>query len=252
MRESKNICRLCLEEKELTYEHYPPKSAFNKQTQFYSIDYYDYAKNFRDYHTDGVIKSKIYQGGLGDYVLCEDCNNFLGITYVRDYVKFAKICMSILNQYEDIKGMALTLKRNEVNLKYFLKQVASIFISCNQPYFAEDNPELINFIRDKDTPVLSDRYRFYLYLNNEGQIKNGLYIFTNLYGGICEFTFAPFGIVLNIDNPNRIDNIYEMTNFKNYDNLTSDKFELLLNKYPSYTPVPLDFRSKNEVDKIFL
>lgn len=250
MRETIGVCRLCLEEKSLSYEHYPPKSAFNKETKFYSIEYSEYARGFKDFYKTGVIKSRIHQGGLGDYVLCEDCNNFLGITYVRDYVKFAKICMSALNQKEDIKGMLLTLKRDEVNLKYFLKQAVSIFLSCNSPDFGKDNLELLSFVKDTDTSFLSDRYKIYLYLNDEGQIRNGVQMFTNVYGHICEFTFPPFGIVLSIDGPDRIDELCDVTEFKNYNLMSNEKVELRLNKYPSHSPIPLDFRSKSELDMI--
>ena len=31
-------CKLCLETKELNFEHIPPRSAFNKETKYYIVD----------------------------------------------------------------------------------------------------------------------------------------------------------------------------------------------------------------------
>lgn len=245
------ICHLCLQEKELTYEHYPPKSAFNKNTSFYSISHHEYMEDFKEFHLKGKIKSKINQGGLGDYCLCKECNNFLGINYVKDYVKFSKICYSILQQEQKFKAIGFTLKRNEVDLKNFIKQITAIFICCNDLRFTEIYPELLEFVKDKGSQSLSEKFRFYLYLNNEEQLRNGAHHFTNLYGEICEFTFPPFGLVLNISNPNTLSGMAEITSFKEYDLLPFVEFKFILNKYPAYTPFPLDFRTKDEIDNSF-
>lgn len=52
------ICHICLEEKKLSFEHFPPESCLN----------------------DGKVKiaNKISQRGIGDYTLCDSCNNNTG------------------------------------------------------------------------------------------------------------------------------------------------------------------------------
>ena len=35
------ICRLCKESKELSFEHVPPKAAYNKNTRYYSLPHLD-------------------------------------------------------------------------------------------------------------------------------------------------------------------------------------------------------------------
>ena len=43
----------------------------------------------------------------------------------------------------------------------------------------------------------------------------------------------------------------EITSFKEYDLLPFVEFKFILNKYPAYTPIPLDFRTKDEIDNNF-
>ena len=243
------ICKICRVEKKLNYEHFPPRSAFNKKTRFFSLHSTDYYTNFAEYLNGKKPKAKIKQGGLGDYCLCEDCNNFLGLKYVNDYVNFAKIGITIINETEDFKAIEFNIKRQEVNLKNFLKQITSIFICNNDSWFTEAYPELLEFVRNENYTELPSKFRFYMYLNNEGQIKNGNWTFDNSNGGICEFAFPPFGFVLNIENENRIMELSEITDFKFFEKVKNKDFNIILNKYATYSPIPLDFRTKENFIK---
>ena len=87
-----------------------------------------------------------------------------------------------------------------------------------------------------------------MYLNNEGKNRNGHIHNTNKYGTVCDFTFRPFGFVLSIDNPDRLNQLSEITNFKYYHKIKAlDKLPIILNKYPTHYPFPLDFRSLDEL-----
>ncbi|WP_090078415.1 hypothetical protein [Halpernia frigidisoli] len=90
------ICHICRKWNLLNYEHFPPRSAYNKQTRFFSVPSDDYYQNFTEYINGKRPKAKLNQGGLGKYCLCEDCNNFLGLKYVNDYVSFAKIAYGLI------------------------------------------------------------------------------------------------------------------------------------------------------------
>ncbi len=242
-------CKLCLETKELNFEHIPPRSAFNKDTKYYVIDQTEYYQKAKEY-TFGNIKpkSRKEQGGMGEFSFCFDCNGFLGSNYVRTYKKFAQIAMSII-QSNDKNIKAFQFDISDINLLKFLKQITAIFIASNHHTFTESYPELLEFVRNKNTSELSERFRFYMYLNNEGKNRNGQIHFTNLYGTVCEFTFRPFGFVLSIDNPKRIMELSEITNFKHYDKANKlDKLPIVLNKYPTYYPFPLDYRTEIELN----
>jgi hypothetical protein len=248
--ESKKIigfCKLCNEEKGLNFEHYPPKSAFNKNTRYYSIPSNEFYKNadkesLLNYKPKGMKK----QGGLGDYCLCIDCNDFLGSNYVREYKKWANLGMDIINSGE---FKSCCFKTNDIDYLKILKQIVSIFICNNDKIFTEMYKGLQEFVRDINSNELPSRYRIYAYLNNEGQLRNGNINYTNLYGAVCEFTFRPFGYVLSIDNENKFENLTELTELQKIKDFDKVEIEMYLSKYPTYLPFPLDFRTKDDIIK---
>jgi hypothetical protein len=243
-------CKLCQETKALNFEHIPPRSAFNKETRYHILNQTEYYQKVKQYVFDGLKPiSKKEQGGMGQYSFCEECNGFLGSKYVRTYKKFAHIAMGII-QSNNKNAKAFGFDISDIDLLKFLKQITAIFIASNNHAFTKSYPDLLEFVKHENLSELSPRYRFYMYLNNEGYNRTGQIHFTNLYGTICEFTFRPFGFVLSIDNPNRIMELTEITNFKLYKKFKKiDKLPIVLNKYPTYYPFPLDYRSKKELNK---
>jgi hypothetical protein len=241
-------CKLCLESKELNFEHIPPRSAFNKETKYYILDQTEYYKKAKEYTFEKLKpKSRKEQGGVGEYSFCIDCNGYLGSKYVRTYKKFAEIAMYVI-QSQEKNAKAFQFDISSINLLNFLKQITAIFIASNQLIFTELYPELLEFVRNENLKELPEKFRFYMYLNNEGQIRNGNLQTIRLYGQICEFTFSPFGFVLNIDNPNQLMKLTEITSFKKYEKNKKLKNPLIiLNKYPTYYPYPLDYRTEKEI-----
>lgn len=241
-------CKLCLKTRELNFEHIPPRSAFNKETKYYTIDQTEYYKKAKEYAFENLKpKSRKEQGGVGKYCFCTECNSFLGSKYVRTYKQFAEIAMSIIYS-SDKNAKAYQFDISDINLLNFLKQVTAIFIASNNEIFSECYPELLEFVKNENSMKLPEKFRFYMYLNNEGQNRNGNIHYTNLYGAICEFTFSPFGFVLNIDNSNQLMKLTEITSFKNYDkNRKMLNAQIILNKYPTFYPFPMDYRSKEEL-----
>jgi hypothetical protein len=243
------ICKLCLEEKDLTFEHVPPRSANNKSTTFVEIssdEYYTHAHEYAFF--DKRPKARIQQGGVGGYFLCESCNNFLGTKYVKDFTSLSKQCSdALLTAPPEAKGFEIEL--TGLNLYRVLKQITAIFICCNGEFFATEYPELIEFVRNEDQEYLPDRHRFYLYLNNEGQLRSGNWTFMAELGVVCDFAFPPLGFVLSIDSQKQIDILYEITAFRKLKNVPiTEKPTLYLNKLPTYYPFPLDFRTLDELN----
>lgn len=238
------ICRICKKEKNLSFEHIPPRVAFNKNTRYYSIPFDEFAKspNFLEHKPKG----KIMQGGIGFYSLCRECNSFLNDNYVRSFAKWANVGMDINSKFEfDYIGLDI----NNQNPFRILKQILSMFLSMNDPWFSDEYPELLEFVLNPNEKKLPDKYRIYHYLNSEGQIRKMGWSVTNFYGTICEFTFPPFGYVLNINNENDIDHLTEITGWKNYTDERNHDFYIGLYKYPTYLPIPMDFRSKSEIQQ---
>ncbi len=238
------ICRICKKEKQLTFEHIPPRVAFNKNTRYYSIPYNEFVKspNFIEHKPKGIV----HQGGIGYHTLCGTCNEFLNKHYVRSFSKWANIGMS-LNSKFDFKYIEFTaMNQNPFRV---LKQIISMFISMNEPWFTKEYVELLDFIKNPELKTLSYKYKVYHYLNNEGQIRNLSWAATNTHGIVCELTFPPFGYILNINNSDEINHLTEISGWKNYTDERNHSFDIGLYKYPTYLPIPLDYRTKEEIEK---
>jgi len=245
-KEEIGICKICGENKKLSFEHIPPRVAYNKTTEYYSFPQDEYYKtpNLLDFKPNG----KKIQGGLGFYCLCDECNNFLGQNYVRPFSDFVNIGMHLVQRYDfDL----IHFKARKMNPLRILKQIASMFISISDPIFIQKCPEILDFVLDPDQQVLPEKYRFYLYMTNEGQFRKfGFPTITNIHGVFCELAYSPFGYVLSIDNKNEINNLTEITNFKNFSDNRTHEFGILLNKFPTHLHIPLDFRKINEIPTI--
>jgi hypothetical protein len=242
-------CKLCLEIKELNFEHIPPRSAFNKETKYYIVDQTELYQKAKEYTFENLKpKSKKEQGGIGSYSFCNDCNGFLGSKYVRTYKEFAQISMNIM-QSSDRNAKAYEIDISGIDLLKFIKQITSIFIASNNDLFGKSYPELLEFVKNESLSELNDKYTFYMYLNNEGKNRNGNIHYTSHAGTVCDFTFPPFGFILNIDNPNPIIELTDITAFKHFEKFTNAEIlPIILNKYPTYYPFPLDFRTKQELN----
>lgn len=237
------FCKLCGEKKKLTFEHIPPRVAFNKTTKYYSIPSDEY------YSSKNLLKLKpkgnVIQGGVGLHCLCKDCNSFLGQNYVRPYSDFVNIGMSLLFKFE---FDTIFFKAKNQNPLRVLKQVASMFISISEPIFKEKCPEIIDFVRKPEKIDLSEKYRFFIYLNNEGNYRKfGFPTITNQHGVICELAYPPFGFVLSIDSNIEFRQLTEITNFKNFNDNRNNEFDILINKLPTHIQIPLDFRKKDQI-----
>lgn len=237
------ICRICKKKKELSYEHIPPKAAFNKYTKFRSVPYIEYVQN--SHREDYKPTAKIQQGGIGEYCLCRECNSFLGNNYVPDYFKMAQVGKTI---FQDKNFEKVNFTTIEISPLRFLKQVLSMFVCINQPEFTNDDPELLNFLRNPKERELPDKFRIFMYLNNVGKIRNLPTMYTNNYGLVNEITFPPLGFVLSI-NSNNIFPLTEITHFKNIeeDYYGIVNYELL--NLQTHLPFPIDYRSLNEIEE---
>jgi len=237
------ICRLCKEEKVLTFEHIPPKVAFNRNTRYYSISQKEYFKveNVLDYKP----KTKVIQGGMGEYCLCRGCNSFLGREYVRAYQDWARFggiaAVSLSSDY-------IALEMENLNPLRILKQIVSMFICRNNPDFTALHPQLLNFVLNPKCNELPEEVHLYAYLNIEGQPRNIPIAFTNLWGQISEMSFRPFGYILSVNNETLKGNITEITPFRFYSDNFAHCFSINLFKLPTYLPYPLDYKSKEEIE----
>ncbi len=91
MKRPKGECRICGSVDTLSFEHTPPKSAFNNRRVIVA--------KFEDIiklGPDETIRGKIEQKGISAYSLCEKCNNNTGAWYGNRFatgaIKVLKYC----------------------------------------------------------------------------------------------------------------------------------------------------------------
>ena len=199
-------CALCGIEGELTFEHIPPRSAFN-DTPSRPVSGHELfkAENLNDaermpWDTTGMQYTH-QQKGMGYYCLCQSCNNNTGTLYGDSYVVLARTVHNAMTKRtpDDPNGIGF----REMYPLRFIKQVISMFCSINNPNDPKME-ELRKFVLDKDAKGLDrTKYKLCMYFTETTLRK---------YNGVCavlkktsaglesmilsEITAYPFGFIL--------------------------------------------------------
>jgi hypothetical protein len=240
-------CHICGTNGKLSFEHVPPKAAFNNQSVIrvgfnaaISVGPYD------------KVKGRIEQRGAGDYTLCERRNNSTGRWYAPAFVAWCVQGARVLSM-TDFNPRIWTL--HYVLPLRVLKKIATMFFSVNGPGFAKANPELVEFVLNKNRVYLPPKYRFYVYFNRGGPTDSLRYlgIMAKVYLGagkpmvLSEISFPPFGYVMTLDSEPPDDRLFEITHFSRY---RYDDFKVLEMRpvvLDTPTLVPGDYRTPEEV-----
>jgi hypothetical protein len=245
----KGNCSLCGIFCDLTFEHVPPRSAFNKKTRYKAIPYEQVLKT--DNILDAKFKGKIEQGGLGHYSLCSNCNSFLGLKYVNAYSAYSNSFIEFAKK-EQFNYFEFTM--HDFEAAKVLKQITSMFISLNNWQFSEANPEMREYVLNPENQDLPNKFRIFSYLKTEGDLRNSrisaigdLKTSKTIVG--TEIAFPPLGHLMTIDFEGTLPYHFELTNFKNYsiNELVSVDFKIY--RLPTYLPFLLDYRQKEEIEK---
>ncbi|MCT3806328.1 hypothetical protein HZQ57_14015 [Elizabethkingia anophelis] len=239
------ICRLCLKEDLLSFEHFPPKSTFNKKMRYVHLDPEEMYK--LDWLRDEKSQKRIYEGPLGDHSLCEDCNNFLNREYVGAFRKFAYSASHILSSIKP-ESDTVYFRIEELNLLRIYKHIISMFISMNDIWYSKDSySELREFINNPNRNYLPDKYRLYLYLVRPHSFRKLKWSFVNNMGAISEFAFYPFGFVFSYDNLilNSHSPLYDLFPWKFFNSERESTVDFILPIFETHLPIPMDYRQKD-------
>jgi len=252
-RKSRNIegiCHLCGEEGKLSFEHVPPKAAFNNKRTI-QVQLEDLIKLGPDEFPKGPEK----QGGVGDYTLCERCNSITGHWYGRYFVD---LC------YQGFELLSRTNGKPSLYYLYYIfplpviKQIMAMFFSVTHPGFSDANKELVSFVLCKEKKYLPKKYRLYIYLNPKGQLRyHGIIAKANICNGetniFSEITYPPFGYVLTIDSKPPDERLYDITHFTRYNYNDFKVMQLRLPVLPTHrAELPGDYRTEEEINEAYL
>ena len=252
------VCKICGYSGQLSFEHVPPNKAFNHQRHYYQIEFdklIEIEDDFLDLSMGQIYEkghSKKKQGGIGFYSLCEKCNNDTGSWYGHAFVSWAWQGMSILQKANGRPSLYYPTFFYPLRT---IKQIVTMFFSVNPDVFREAEPELVKFVKNKESRFLSKKYRLFCYYNIQGNKRYiGYSVLAQIDSGkmnrMSEITFPPFGFVLTIDSEPPDDRLTEITHFANYSyNDWTDHYQKF-STLPTYLPnLPGDYRTREEIKK---
>lgn len=207
------ICQLCSKHGELTFEHVPPRAAFN--------DKLIYIQN----HEHLIEKSSYLYGkknkshrGFGGFTLCKTCNNNTGKWYAKDFVSFAHQGMKSLKSLPSppywVEG---DYKIKPLNV---LKQILTMFMSADKGGHLASQKDLVNYLLTTRSNHIPSRYKIFMYTTLSSHKRMlGISSSYDPELGIqvwAEINFQPFGYLLaeNSDKAHR--DMVDITKFSIY------------------------------------
>jgi hypothetical protein len=240
----KGTCSICGLYTDLTFEHIPPKSAFNNSPVMILG-----GKEAILHKPDEIFHGKILQKGFGAYSLCAKCNNLTGAWYVNHFKDWCHHGIDILKRTNGKPGL--------VYLHYLIplriiKQIFTIFFTVNKNNLHSKHPYLVDFILNKEKKYLPPEYRIFCYYNWEGGTRSvGISGIGHANGKpptiLSEFSFTPYGYVfcINSDAPNP--DLFEITHFANYGYDEVKVMAMDLKVLPTFLAYPGDYRTKEQI-----
>ncbi|MFZ3320728.1 MAG: hypothetical protein WA190_00040 [Usitatibacter sp.] len=238
-------CCICGLERELSFEHVPPRAAFNNSRVFL-------VRGEHLFGGTGLIDTdspdaRQQQRGAGAYTLCIPCNNTTGGWYGAAYADWARQA-----------ALLLEASRGEVVLAYpfkifplrVVKQLVSMFMSANGPEFRRKAPYLEKFVMDKRQTGLPSDIRLYAGYNH-GRFSRT----TGIVGlvddgtvhGLSEITYRPFAFVMALASPPPNRQMIDITSFAEAHIDDPRVLYLSMPVLNVRSQFPADYRSEDEI-----
>lgn len=251
-------CALCGKECDLTFEHIPPRKAFN-DTPAKPVSGETLLESKKEDQMPWDLSGLKYdnqQKGMGYYSLCAECNNNTGSWYGDAYSEFAHIVFRAFTKPIPTDANCIELK--EISPLRIIKQVISMFCSINS--FDNSNwDDLRQFVLNKeDVGIDKTKYRIHMYFTKSSIMKYAPFSILLVKGvgeidsiKLSEITAAPFGFILYFDPTDNIPyhgiDITGFADFK-YNEIADIRFPLVI--YEMNDLLPTHYRTKEEIFKI--
>lgn len=250
-------CHICGKPRPLTFEHLPPRKAFNS-SPIRKITGDDWIKQGGGID---LVGGALQQRGAGGKTLCNQCNNDTGSWYVPELIQWCQAGMGMLSKLSSDEEADLDPNPRIAHVIFkdvyplrFLKQFVAMILSTAGPSFREINSELSNFTLYKHRTGISNRYAFCLALYRGPGAR-----FIDLAGKLdtktgekevlSEIAYPPFSYVLRLVDKQRLSLLGDISPFANYDYDQKDDIELKLLVGFGHTFFPADYRSKVAIEE---
>lgn len=240
------ICHICGDFGPLTFEHVPPRKAFNKSPVFLR----DVQEIWQ--HGRANVKGRIQQRGAGAHTLCAKCNNDTGDWYADD---FGSWCIGAAGALQRSGGSSgYILNAPEMYPLRVLKQIVTMFFSVNASAFADKYPELVRFVLNRTQMYLNPRFQIATYFAAEGgtrhlPVMRQFDIYNRRASYYSEITFYPLGYVLTVDSPPWDARWCDISHFARYEYDEQRKLPLALPLLPTHLPIPGDYRAMEQIEE---
>lgn len=195
-------------------------------------------------------KGKIQQRGMGGYTLCKWCNNNTGGWYGSAFVEWCYQGLDILVRAD---GKPTLIYPHHILPLRIIKQIATMFFSAVSESFCSSNPELVQFVLNRERRYLPPNLSFYVYFNIEGTYRFSSIVATlDLNKGrksvFSEITFPPFGYVMTLNGtaPPRPD-LFCIDHFARFDFDEFHTAQMKLPVLPTFLTLPGDYRTLKEI-----
>jgi hypothetical protein len=243
---NEGLCRLCGEYKKLSFEHIPPKRAFNnKSLLLTTIE-----------HLDKQWSPSQPRQGLGKHTLCESCNKKTGSWYGNEFVKWTKQGMEWFDHLRAKESIYLQLPFYICPLNV-LKQIMVMALAMSSAAALNYHYDLRKFVLSKEQRYFPKKYAVHVYFQKGGKPRFesdiGIMKIDGGYSSYVEAEVAlpPFGycVSTNVGQSKSLadyQGLYDITWFSEYRYDEWSPVYLKLPKLETHGPVPLDYRTKAE------
>jgi hypothetical protein len=153
------ICRACGNLTTLTYEHLPPRRAFNRSSR---------ALRTIEGFLRGHQGKRTFRRGLGHHAFCGKCNELTAKWYGDAFADWTIQCLNYASRIDSSPSIYVPLDIKPLNV---IKQIATIAVAMAAPA-SLDLPhvvELRRFVLDPTRKHLPAPFSALVYLNAQGR-----------------------------------------------------------------------------------
>jgi hypothetical protein len=225
-------CHICGAYGPLSFEHVPPRAAFNSNALFMArLDHF--IKTGKPMSEFGQTVGKQYQRGAGAHTLCGQCNSTTGAWYGNAYVDWVTQGFKYLGYACSAPSLVFPFT---VFPLLVIKQITCMFLCINGEDFADAHPQLVRFVlsrHERSFPSYIRVYAFYTATSmiRQSGITTAMSIDPDFEPRVTsEIVFPPFGYVLTFSSVSPDPRLLDITFFHRYSAL--DLAELSL-------PIPI-------------
>jgi hypothetical protein len=246
-------CRLCGSSEDLSFEHVPPRSAFNSErAEMLGLD------AWLEREKGSSRRGTIMQRGSGVRTLCRRCNSRAGRLYVPELAKWTRVGRSVLSDNSaavkdaeasrEPMGIRLVIKR--VYPGRFVKQVVTMLLAIAPLNLIEAHPGLASYAREPDVARLPSGVTLYLnlflgplarFIGTAAVMReqdHATYVVT-------ELAYPPFAYAMVFGEPEEAPALAgcDITGYAREPIDRLANVEMLMQCGFGHTPFPLDYRS---------